>query len=296
MRLSHLASGYTTYTESHIDAEIALTQSVAALPSAEKMMLSYFPVARMNPYQALLYQRGWENAFACVPCTKLEETLKVHSGYPEYVHLHWVSQALRGASDELAADKKADRFCDLLSDIKSQDKKIIWSVHNTLPHNQAFESQEVKIRKHLCEVSNKIHILTERTPQSVSSHFTLPENKIFYVPHPAYANCYSDYVSYAEARYEMGFTPDDFVFLFFGSIQNYKGLDTLLAAFQDVKSQIHQVKLVIAGKPVDKQLAREIEGQADDIDIKTYLKQYQKERCNTCIKEQMFLSTLTKRH
>lgn len=272
MRVNELASGYTSYAESHIEAEIALTRMPPAEEGIRNTMLSYFPVARMNPYQSLLYQKSWDHHFACVPCNNLKDVMKAYSGCAEYVHLHWVSQALRGARNRAEAEKKALEFCTLLDDIKTQNKKIIWSVHNALPHGQVFESQEVMIRNHLCDISDKIHILTKDTPDFVSQYYTLPEEKLIYVPHPAYQDCYADFISYEEARFELGIAPDEFVFLFFGSIQNYKGLDVLLAAFPEVRSQYPQARLVIAGKPVDKQLANEIQQHIDGIEIKAYLK------------------------
>jgi glycosyltransferase involved in cell wall biosynthesis len=56
-------------------------------------------------------------------------------------------------------------------------------------------------------------------------------------------------ISRAEARLALGLPDDGPVVLHFGAIREYKGLDTLLLAFPQVKKSIPNSRLLVAGKP-----------------------------------------------
>jgi glycosyltransferase involved in cell wall biosynthesis len=73
-----------------------------------------------------------------------------------------------------------------------------------------------------------------------------------------YAGAYPDYVSPAEARFELGLTPTDFVYLIFGSIQRYKGVIDAITAFREVSERPlidgRRKRLIIAGKAATPEL------------------------------------------
>ena len=58
-----MAEGATSPAEAFIEAVTAQAREMAELP----YVLSYAPVAQMNPFQRLLYSRAAENGFAIVP-------------------------------------------------------------------------------------------------------------------------------------------------------------------------------------------------------------------------------------
>lgn len=81
--------------------------------------------------------------------------------------------------------------------------------------------------------------------------------KIAVVPHinTPYTALPAD-ASQAQARARLGLPADALVFLFFGSVRAYKGLDTLLAAFARAAASRPDVHLLVAGRP-------ESQGDAD---------------------------------
>ncbi|MBU6158529.1 MAG: glycosyltransferase [Bacteroidetes bacterium] len=69
-----------------------------------------------------------------------------------------------------------------------------------------------------------------------------------FVPHPLYDN-FGDRVERKLAREKLGLPQDCFIFLFFGFIRKYKGLDLLLEATDLLRKQTNQVfKVLIAGE------------------------------------------------
>jgi glycosyltransferase involved in cell wall biosynthesis len=68
-----------------------------------------------------------------------------------------------------------------------------------------------------------------------------------FVAHPLYDN-FGEKISKEDARKYLGINTNDKVILFFGFIRKYKGLDILLEAVNNLKSQIPNLKLLIAGE------------------------------------------------
>jgi len=69
------------------------------------------------------------------------------------------------------------------------------------------------------------------------------------VPHASYDGVYPDVVSRAAARERLGVLDHDVALLALGGIRPYRGLDTLLDAFDALLERDLRVKLLVAGKP-----------------------------------------------
>ena len=67
------------------------------------------------------------------------------------------------------------------------------------------------------------------------------------VPHPVYDG-FGPPVPRADARARLGLPADAPVFLFFGFVRRYKGLDVLLDAWADVVRRLPEAVLVVAGE------------------------------------------------
>jgi len=73
------------------------------------------------------------------------------------------------------------------------------------------------------------------------------------VPHGHYIGAYPHDIDETTARARLGLDADARVFLCFGQVRAYKGIPELLAAFRALRRS--DVRLVIAGKPVDRAVA-----------------------------------------
>src|SRR5690606_8346694 len=145
-----------------------------------------------------------------------------------------------------------------------QGRQIVWTVHNALPHDTRWPEQDLKVRQLISKEADLIHVMTEGTDEVLEGHYTLPRNKVFYVPHPAYTGFYPDTVTRHEARAQLGVPHDCHVFLTFGAIQRYKGYERLIQAFEQIALKRSERKpfLIIAGKSSDPQISREIRAWA----------------------------------
>ncbi|MEA3502865.1 MAG: hypothetical protein U9R47_08835, partial [Actinomycetota bacterium] len=216
------------------------------------VVLGYHPVARMNPFQELLYLTGPESGVGVVPLIKqadfpvLEAAVKM--GVPAVLHLHWTSAIMAPALNEFDAERRARLFITELEDLKALGVRLVWTVHNVLPHHCKYASAEARMRGELAALADGIHIMNPATVEEVAEHYELPVEKTFQIPHPSYAEFYPR-IARGDARFALGFEPDDVVIGAIGSIQPYKGLRTLGSAVAEASRSNRRVTGLVAGMP-----------------------------------------------
>lgn len=135
----------------------------------------------------------------------------------------------------------------ILRRIKSnKHTKIVCIADNVVPHEKRFGDHA--FTKYFIKPVDAFITMSEKVLTDLRS-FTQTKPAILQ-PHPLY-DVFGNAVSKQEARTHLGINQDAFVFLFFGFIRKYKGLDMLLEAFaQFKKSKIQNTnsKLLIAGE------------------------------------------------
>ena len=223
-------------------------------------LLAYYPPAKVNPFQDALYSSASDFSYSTIPLLKLEDLLQVDWPFGLTLHVHWLGGILKQAKTEAHAH---DLLIDFIATIKILKKKcvrIIWTLHNVLPHQTRFEKVEIRLRKEMSVLSDGIHILTKDTSNVVSSIYKLDEKKVFYTPHPGYHSYYMPVVKRAVARTELSWEKNAFYFLFFGGIERYKGIKKLLHDFKLLNNKYvsRELRLVIVGPPSNEAYTREI--------------------------------------
>ncbi len=233
---------------------VEAASALRALQASDRspILLGYHPVARMNPYQALLYQRAWEYGIGPVPIIREERIEELaefaRRGHPSVLHLHWLNLPLAHARSAKDASKLGDAFLGRLDRFKTAGGRIAWTIHNILPHGARFEEQESRLRAAVAERADVLHVLAKGTPEHVAPYFRIPADRLLHVPHPSYAGAYEDHIGRDQARHELGIMPDELVFVVAGAIRPYKGLTELLDAW-DALPPDRPRRLVIAGGP-----------------------------------------------
>jgi beta-1,4-mannosyltransferase len=167
---------------------------------------------------------------------------------PDLVHLQWPEEQYRWRG-EGTLEARIARFLQALADIKRRGAKLAWTVHNIAPHDHVDEAADARVYAqviaaadlivHHCEVSARL--MTERYPAArVKPHVVVPHGHYLAYPNDGDA---------IAARQKLTLPPERFVYLHFGQIRGYKGLDLLLAAFRRVK--LPHKHLVLAGEYVE---------------------------------------------
>jgi beta-1,4-mannosyltransferase len=237
-----------------LTTEAAAALRTVATTDGERLLLGYYPHFTTNPFQALLYRAARAHGLAPVGVRSLDRIPELtglqRAGIPTILHLHWLHLVLRGATSRAEAERLAGAFLRLLDDHLRAGGRLVWTVHNILPHEARFEDLEAHLSGEVAARCDVIHVLAAGTADYVRPHFVLPADRILHVPHMSYLGAYEDHVSRLDARHELGLLPDEFVFSVVGAIRPYKGLGTLLDAWQSLEPGLPR-RLVIAGATTD---------------------------------------------
>lgn len=185
-----------------------------------KQLMVYTPANFANPYQTLFYS-GFKKTL--VTATTADKFLRYQKfGLTNLLHLHWDEDFLR--KNDPARAKRAKTA---LEEFKKNGGKVIWTVHNEMPHEIADDAERaffLENRAFLCQLSDLIHVHSNYAKQYLLSTFAVDENKIVVIPHPSYIEWYC--VDNSQRAYGA-----KKVLLLFGNIRKYKGFDLIADAF-----------------------------------------------------------------
>lgn len=215
------------------------------------MMPDYRPD---NPYQRLLAE-GLEGCGV-----KVHFPVGYRRGLPLWrawraapearvLHLHWTTPYLRGKNFWTQT-----AYCvRLLADIallKASGVGVVWTVHNRVSHEARWPRLERWVQRRLAAQAGRVIIHARANLEEMSHDLDVGVDKITVVPHGHYKRAYGPPVESAAARQALGLPASGRVYLYFGMLRPYKGLEKLIAEWQVTGNAAGDV-LVIAGKALD---------------------------------------------
>jgi glycosyltransferase involved in cell wall biosynthesis len=138
-------------------------------------------------------------------------------------------------------------------------RRYIYTVHNVLPHSRERSYFYVRIYRAIYRVPHVLLVHTERARQQLVAEFGVPRARIELTSIGVNEEIPTTELSRSEARSRLSLAEDDQVILFFGKIAEYKGLDLLLDAFDEL--DLPKPRLLIAGEFRDLALRDQIYSQ-----------------------------------
>jgi beta-1,4-mannosyltransferase len=216
----------------------------------------YLPYYSGNPFQAMLYSGFVGQGLVAAPTFRADDlrhsTRNWPADLPLVVHLHWLNQVLAKAHTHDQANQAIGAHTELLDLLKARGARLVWTVHNTLPHDTRFEAQEVRLRQDVIDRIDLVHVMSSRTEELAAPWYTLPAERIYGCDHPGYQGVYPDWVTRTDARRRLRIPDGAFTLLLTGALKPYKGLQKMLDAVDQVSAERPgSVVLVVAGKPDD---------------------------------------------
>lgn len=221
------------------------------------MMPDYRP---HNPYQQLLadavrhhgcqvlfptgYRRGLPllRALADRPSARL-------------LHLHWTGPYLKGRSPLLFTLWLSKFLLDLLL-VRLSGRTIVWTLHNLLPHEARHPRLEIFARRLLCRLASKVIVHGPDARDEALRRLACPPKKLALIPHGHYRDVYAPAVDPSLARRRLGLPPDQRLFLYFGMLRPYKGVELLLRAWRRLAPA--DAALLLVGQPNDPDYAARV--------------------------------------
>jgi glycosyltransferase involved in cell wall biosynthesis len=247
-----------------------------------------------NPYQELLYgpmrAEGVDIAYFEGPTAShtlnvlLWPLLLIYrrlQGYTVF-HMHWTFLFSLPWAGRFGAVLMQLYFSCFLWELKLLGYRVVWTAHNTKPHEGQF-ARDHQAYKLLVRLSSLVIAHTPAALQQLAAQGMTPTHSI-HIPHGNYIGTYPDTISRAAARKQLQLPADKPVLLCFGLIRAYKGIETLLDAFASLPEN-NRPYLIIAGEPLDAALAARIRSMATampqlrpvlrhitDTDLQTYFR------------------------
>jgi beta-1,4-mannosyltransferase len=205
-----------------------------------------------------------------------------------YVHFHWpeVFFHLRPrAWTRLFGLKHYLHIHVLWLLLKLRGYRMVWTVHEVDVHDATqltwMHAASRRLLWRLCDI-----VFTHTPDVRVAAERRWGRKKYIYtIPIGSYEGAYPAERTRSETRARLGIPDDGFVFVFFGNVRPYKGVDLLVDAFRRIAADHPQAHLVIAGKPYSPEFADEVRqraaglnrvhlalGYVPDEDIQIYLR------------------------
>ncbi|MAJ68278.1 MAG: glycosyltransferase [Alteromonadaceae bacterium TMED7] len=250
-----------------IEKEFEKKTAVKVLFEGDQSGIMFFPCwTSNNPYQRLFYQylSTSQNinvaGFAKEAFVK-EHLLRSRNKYT-YIHLHWLHVFM-----DFSTPTGSQEFIDTVKYAKELGYKIIYTAHNIISHDSQFVENELKAR---IEFSNLVDIAIahgEAAKRTLINQIGMDESKIQVMPHGTYGDYYGKRVPLPSARKRLSIPIDSYVFLFFGNIKGYKGVDELLHSFENISQEFPNAHLLIAGRVLDLDSSNEIYSKLSNSNI-----------------------------
>lgn len=209
----------------------------------------HFPFASRNPFQENLLEcvRPYGVSSDPIPggLKGLLRAAVISSA--DILHLHWVTSS---ASAPTAIGSLV-RFLVFISSIslwRLRGKKIVWTVHNIVNHENRRIWLDLLISRYVGGVAERVLVQGESARQLAVDRFHLADRKVLVIYHGNYASS----VRASPPREDR----TGVRFLHFGMIRPYKGVPELMRSFRDIQGP-HELRIV--GEVKDEALRREIE-------------------------------------
>jgi beta-1,4-mannosyltransferase len=126
---------------------------------------------------------------------------------------------------------------------------IIHTLHNTQNHLQLRLTLERVVYGFFLRQCSGIRVYSEAVKQDVINKFNISPDRIYIIQDIPYHQYYANSSTKKESRMHLDITENAFVFLFFGRIRTYKGLENLIQSFHSMSKPYDC--LLIAGENTD---------------------------------------------
>ncbi|GAA3653280.1 glycosyltransferase [Microbacterium marinilacus] len=209
-----------------------------------------FPAFDENPYLNLLALAARADGFRFLGSGTYRELSERAAGLRagDVLHVHWTTPLLQQEPSASVASRRLRGLVALLGRLRGRGVRIVWTVHNRLPHELRHPALEVRLYRALAAAADAIHVMSPATPEVVADVVTLDRQKVRVIPHPSYEGVYETGVTREAARASFGLEDDERAALFLGQIRPYKGVSELVdATALAARGDGPRLRLMLAG-------------------------------------------------
>jgi len=217
-----------------------------------------------NPYRPLLYRAlnaagihvSWTQGYF-IPYWRAV----IRQGVPDVIHLQWQDQLFFGRTLVQTVVRTVQFFLEM-GVLRALGVKFVWTVHNLRNHRRRYLAWEAFASRRLARWVEEVVVHCRTIQPEVAEYLGIPGDKISPVVHGNYQNWYPEGPGRAEARRALALPEEARIFLYFGKIVAYKGVEKLVRIFRELEGP--DLRLVVAGRPETAQLQQRISAAAGE--------------------------------
>jgi beta-1,4-mannosyltransferase len=204
-----------------------------------------------NPFQyemvRLLRKQGFEVSIS--PKYTLLSTFRaLVRSKPDVLYYDWVHSFIIGQSAWWSYFKSLIFVLEICY-ARMAGVRIVHTLHNLQNHAGLFLGLERVVYRFFLKRCHAIRVYNDNTKAAAVQKFGLDASRISVVQDLPFHYFYKNEINQIEAKKQLQLSENQFVYLFFGEIKPYKGLDNFLPIFLANASPTD--RLVIAGKSYD---------------------------------------------
>ncbi|GAA1125644.1 glycosyltransferase [Microbacterium aurantiacum] len=232
-----------------------------------------FPDWPGNAYLNLLALAPRAQGFEFVGADTVGQLIRILATLRErdLLHVHWTSPIAQDATNLRQATSAVRRLDRQLHRARRRGVRVIWTIHNRLPHELQFREPEAALYRVLADQADVIHVMSRATVQALADIVTLPPDKVWLLPHPTYSGLYDTTLDRSAARRELHLAEDRRAVLLFGQIRPYKGTRQAIAAVAAAAEVDPRITLLIAGRCVEAEKQEVIDAIPGHLDHRLHL-------------------------
>jgi glycosyltransferase involved in cell wall biosynthesis len=223
----------------------------ATPPDRPAVAWLYWPVDNHNPYQPLVYSRFAERGLVPIrlPRLSLLDRLRpeLPAGTPVVLHVHWLYWVTAGSTSPEQAAGRVRRFTERIAQLRAGGVRLVWTVHNLLPHETDYPQAELELRRFMVASADVVHLMAADQEPLLRDAYGVATSRTVVVPHPSYVGAYPDWVDRAGARVHLGIPDELRVLATVGQVRPYKGYREFLQALDQVHRQDPRIRWLVAG-------------------------------------------------
>ena len=164
---------------------------------------------------------------------------------PDYIHFDWIHQYYLRRKAWMTLINYPLFIAQIFIIKYIFRVKIYWTLHNITPHDQPYLGPAKWSRRYFAKSCDLIRVFSKSTIDTACDVLGTKMEKFRIIPEGSYVNFYPNTISKENARSKLGLGPSSMIFLFFGGIRPYKGIEILINTFQ--KYSHNNWNLIIAG-------------------------------------------------
>lgn len=220
------------------------------------MRVVVFPAYRENPFLRLLLSGAEREGATIVDARTLDELAAALAVEPAetVLSIHWTNPVAQSTRNPAVALRNALRLRRIVRAAKAAGARVVWTVHNVLPHGARFPRVERWLHRMLAAEADRIHVMHPDTAALAAPHYTLPADRVRHVPHPSYAGAVAPAADRADERARLGIGEREAAVLFLGQMRAYKGVLELIAAAGQAR-RADGLVLLLAGNATPEEAA-----------------------------------------